>query len=176
MTTARVKVRDLVAAALVAGVPEVQRRVYRGRSWPLQSDEMPALLVYGWDEVKTNTAKAATPEGLFGVALSLAVEIGVLDRSRDGEEVEREMETIAERVVDVVMEAPALLGQGGAVEWVAAIRTTMGIDATTGDRATGRSLIVFDLRFHEAYAPPPPVIECEDAEIVFAPLPPFAAS
>lgn len=170
MTTARSVTRDLVVDLLKAGVPAVNHRVWRARSWPVQEWEMPALLVYAWDESKSGPEVRVAGERRYRVALSLAVELAVLDRGRDVEACEREMEDLAGEICEVILKHPALVGPEGRLDAIAGVRTTMGVDARTGEKAIGRSLIVFDVRFDEFYASPPE-IECDDAAIALMPVP-----
>jgi hypothetical protein len=65
--------RDLVAQILSDGLPLVYGRVFKARVWPLQLPELPAVLVYGWQETKSRkTLDVWTHQ--FEVTCSIAIE------------------------------------------------------------------------------------------------------
>jgi hypothetical protein len=171
--------RAVIAAAVTAmlreSIPEVSGRVFHARTWPLQETDHPALLVYGWQEEKT-AISLSTWSAQYAVRLVLAVEVRVLDRSRDGNseglgerqqnEVEAELEALSNAVCETVMKSRRMLGAGGLVERIEGVKTTLGINTRDSEMALGRALIAFDLRFTEQYDLTDPVIECDDAELV----------
>ncbi|MFC7611756.1 hypothetical protein [Teichococcus aestuarii] len=59
--SARARIRHAVVELLKARVPAVRRRVYRGRSWPLQERELPALLVYAGRRTRRRRPAPARP-------------------------------------------------------------------------------------------------------------------
>ncbi|MFC7611702.1 hypothetical protein [Teichococcus aestuarii] len=170
--SARARIRHAVVELLKARVPAVRRRVYRGRSWPLQERELPALLVYARQEDKKAPAGAGTAVTSYAVELTLAVEIRVAEASRAGEQaeaVEDELEALAGAVTDAVMQAPELLGRTGLIERIEGVRTTFGVHGRDAEQTLGRALVAFDLRFSERYRLLPPPIVCDEPTLTFAP-------
>lgn len=170
--SARARIRHTVVELLKDRVPAAQRRVFRGRTWPVQVREIPALLVYAWQEDKKAPAGAGTAVTSYAVELTLAVEIRVAEASRAGEQaeaVEDELEALAGAVTDAVMQAPELLGRTGLIERIEGVRTTFGINGRDAEQMLGRALVAFDLRFSERYRLPPPPIVCDDPAFAFAP-------
>lgn len=169
--THRAVVRDLVVALLKAGIPAVNGRVWPARSWPLQERESDSLLVYAWDETKESQDGSSTVDTRYKVDLTLAVEIDVVSIGRDVVGVERQLELLAGEVCEVVMKAPALLGAGGALERITGVKTAFGIDARTSEKAIGRGLVAFGMRWSEVYDLPLPAIDCEDPDLAFQIVP-----
>ena len=170
--SARARIRHTVVELLKARVPAVRRRVFRGRTWPVQVREMPGLLVYAWQEDKKGSPGAGTARTTYEVELTLAVEIRVAEASRaeeQAEAVEDELEELAGAVTEAVMQAPELLGRDGLIERIDGVRTTFGIDGRDAEQTLGRALVAFELRFREQYPLPPPPVVCDDPAFVFAP-------
>lgn len=169
----RAKIRDEVTALLRSGMTGV-KKVLRARTWPLQEEDLPAVLVYGWQENK-QAIGASTASMVYRVNLILAVEIHVMDRARDGEEVEAELEDLTVQVYEIVMKARPLLSQKyGLIERIEEVKTTLGINTKDSDLALGRALVAFDLKFPETYTIPP-VIDCDEPAIAWGLIQPTAA-
>lgn len=167
--TARSLIRDEVVAILKRGLPGMQERIFRARTWPLQDKEAPALMVYGWEEQK-DAAPVSSVTTSYGVSLMMAVQILVSAAGRHAERVEQDLEELAGVVCELVMSSQALLGYGGRIERIAGVKTTLGIKPQTGERSNGEGLIIFDMRFSESYTLPPPEVECEEAALVLQPI------
>jgi hypothetical protein len=166
----RRKVVDQVTDLLKALVPQTAGRVFRARTWNLQDDQHPALLVYGWDEEK-KAASLNTSGVQYGVNLILAVEVRVLDRSRDGEEVEAELDALADRVTEAILKSPELLApRAGLIERIESVKTSFGINTKDSEVALGRALVAFDMKFTEQYDLREPPF-CVDPEIAFHIIP-----
>ncbi|MBP0492171.1 hypothetical protein [Roseomonas indoligenes] len=160
--TRRALVRDVVAATLDAGVPMVRGRVFRARTWPLQREHFPALLVYGYDETKTLT-NMSRGEASYDVTCTMAVGLRVQEKSIDTPGTEADLEALAGAVCLSVMTAPALRlsRRGGGLDVsIGAARTTLGIK-TDGETAIGEGVIAFEMAWQEQYALPPPEL-CEE--------------
>lgn len=167
MSTHRALVRDQVAEILCKrGIG----RVYRARSWPLEAAQLPALLVYGYDEEKTGP-EVASAETAFAVACVMAIEAKVALRSRDTEAVEAELETLCRAIELAILTAPGLLGEAGSIERVAGVRTTLAIDTAESEAAIGKALLAFDLRWSELYAVPLPPVDCDEPGLAFQAIP-----
>jgi hypothetical protein len=175
MSDFRAGVRDIVAAVLQRRLPELGGRVFRARDWPVQEAEVTAALVYGYEEEKTLTDQQSET---YAVACTMAVQIKTEAASRRSVEVEAELERFCEAVCIAVMTAPELLDPDtGRIERIASVKTTLNIDARSGERALGQALIAFDMRWHEIYRLPPPVIDCEQPVLFFRVTPdPSAAA
>lgn len=164
MSDFRAGVRDIVAAVLERRMPELGGRVFRARDWPVQESEATAVLVYGYDEEKTG---ADLQSETFSVACTMAVQVKLDAASRRTQEVEAELERCCQAVCLAVLTAPELLDpQTGRIERIAGVKTTLNIDARSGERALGQAMIAFDMRWHETYLRPPPVV-CEQPALFF---------
>jgi hypothetical protein len=170
MTKFRLGVRDLVADVLTRRLPELRGRIYRAREWPLQEHEVPALLVYGYQEDKTGPEVHGGAVH-YDVSCILSVQAMTQAASRHTEAVERELELLCQAICLAILTAPELLGAEGAIERIASVKTTLNIDAKTGEKALGQALVAFDLRWHETYRLPPDV-ECDDPTLTFRVIPP----
>lgn len=174
--SARARIRDEVTDLLRGGMLGIHgvKKVLRARTWPLQEEDLPAILVYGWQE-KKEAIGASTSGMAYRVNLILAVEIRVLDRSRDGEEVEVELENLTGQVCEIVMKARSLLlPRDGLIERIDEVKTTLGINTADSDLALGRALVAFDMKFTEVYEIPP-VIDCDEPAIAWGLIQPTAA-
>ncbi|MFH5923843.1 hypothetical protein [Roseomonas xinghualingensis] len=169
----RAAVRDKVAEILRAGMPQVDGRVFRARTWPLQEKDYPALLVYGWEEELKRTGGNAA-RTFFEARFILAVEARVQDRSRDAEEVEAELEELTGAVRDLVLTSPELLlAPGRMVERFDGVKTTLGIDTKSSEVAVGRGLIAFEIVWPETFEVPAPATDCgcDDTSLALRPVP-----
>jgi hypothetical protein len=169
----RAAVRHKVAEILAEAVPQVDGRVFRARTWTMAEAELPALLVYGWQEEKKRSGGRAH-RSFYDVTFTLAVEIRVADRSRDGEEMEQELEAIAGAVEDAVLTAAELLLPPRMIEAVSEVKTTFGIDTKTSEVAVGAALVAFSLTWTETSDVPSPAVECQagDTSLRLKPVPP----
>jgi hypothetical protein len=170
MTNFRLGVRDLVADVLTRRLPELRGRTYRAREWPLQEHEVPALLVYGYQEEKTGP-QVHGGEVQYEVSCILSVQAMMQAASRHTEEVERELEQLCQAICLAILTAPELLGAEGAIERIDSVKTTLNIDAKTGEKALGQAVVAFDLCWHEAYQLPDE-IACAETTFHFRVIPP----
>jgi hypothetical protein len=170
MTNFRLGVRDLVADILAQRVPDLSGRIYRAREWPLQEHQTPAALVYGYQEEKTGP-DVHGGEIRYEVSCIMSVQVMTQAASRHTEIVERELELLCQRICTALLTAPALLGEAGAIERIASVKTTLNIDARTGEKALGQALVAFDLRWSETYTLPPDV-DCDCPTLTFRVIPP----
>lgn len=167
MSTHRALVRDQVAEILRSlGIA----KVYRARSWPLDAAQLPALLVYGYDEEKSGP-DIGSAETAYAVACIMAIEAKVSARSRDTEAVEAELETLCRAIELAILTAPGLLGEVGSIERVAGVRTTLAIDTADSEAAVGKALMAFDLRWSEIYEMPMPPVDCDAPGLAFQAIP-----
>ncbi|WP_419900693.1 hypothetical protein [Roseomonas sp. USHLN139] len=175
VSTHRQLVRDQVVDLLKLGIPSLKGRVWAGRTWPLQERETFGILVYGWEETKEARAGASTLDAAYAVHCVMAVEIVCLEPSRQGVTVEDEMEFLAGEVCDLVMKSHLLLGADGSLERIGSVKTTLGIDTRTSEKAIGRALLAFGMHWSEAYDLPAPNADspCEDVQLAFAPATPL---
>jgi hypothetical protein len=171
----RVAVRDTVATLLAERVPALRRRVFRARTWPLSEDELPAALVYGWQEEKKRTGGASI-KSFYAVSFILAVELRLDARSRDAVALEAELETLTGAVTEAVMSAAELLlPPARKVERIDGAKTTLGIDTKSSEVALGSALVAFDMAWTEVFETPHPPIDCEETSLAFRPIPPHQA-
>ncbi|NKE43576.1 hypothetical protein HB662_02225 [Roseomonas frigidaquae] len=173
----RVAVRDAVAGILASRVPAVQGRIFRARTWPLSEAELPALLVYGWQEEKKRTGGTAF-RSFYAVSFILAVEVRLNALSRAGTVLEAELEQLSGAVTAAVLQAAELLlPPDRKIERVDGVKTTLGIDSRSSEVAIGSALIAFDLGWTEVFEVPSPAVDCDaDAtSIAFRPIPPVQA-
>jgi hypothetical protein len=162
----------------VQAVPQVAGRVYRARDWPLQEHQVPALLVYGYEEEKTGPTISGD-RSAYEVSCIMAVQVKTEAASRATEAVEQELESLCQTACTALLTARALLADGpeGCIERIASVKTTLNIDARTGEKALGQALIAFDLRWHEFYALPLPDVDCDEPSLTFRLIPdPSAAA
>ncbi|EHL97709.1 hypothetical protein HMPREF9946_03992 [Acetobacteraceae bacterium AT-5844] len=170
MSEFRLRVRDVVSEILTRRLPELGGRVYRAREWPLQEGQTPALLVYGYQEEKTGPAVHGG-ETSYGISWILSVQVRVEGRSRDTPVVEQELEQLCQAVSLALLTAPELLGEGGLIERIDSVKTTLNIDARTGETALGQALVAFDMRWTETYRLPAE-IGCAETTFHFRVIPP----
>lgn len=166
----RVAVRDKVAEILAAALPDIP--VHRARSWAVGEAEMPALFVYGWQEVRKRTG-GTSYRSFYTVTLTLAVEIRLDMRSRDGVALEAELEAVTGTVTDAVLEAGALLlPPDRLIERVEEVKTTLGIDTKSSELALGAALVAFDMAWTEVSEVPSPEVDCgaDSTSIRFRPV------
>ncbi|MGG5811468.1 hypothetical protein [Falsiroseomonas sp. CW058] len=156
----RAAVRDKVADILTARVPAVAGRVHRARTWSLPDSELPALLVYGWQETRKRTGGTAY-RSFYAVSFVLAVEVRLDARSRDGAALEDELEAITGTVTDAVLTAAELLlPPDRLIERVDEVKTTLGIDTKSSEVAIGSALVAFEMAWTEATEVPGPAVDC----------------
>ena len=143
--TARAAKRDLVGSILAAGLPGVAGRVYQARVWPLKLPELPALLVYGWQETKTRkTLDVWTHQ--FEVTCSMAIEGRI--QAMDGPAAETAMENLAGDIEAAILTSPLLLGLNGAIERIDRVETKLEARATA-ESLQGAVTMSFDLVWTE---------------------------
>ncbi|MGX9963163.1 hypothetical protein ACVFYP_07555 [Roseomonas sp. F4] len=171
----RVAVRDAVAVLLAERVPALRKRVYRARTWPLSEDELPAALVYGWQEEKKRTG-GTSYRSFYAVSFILAVELRLDARSRDAVALEAELEELTGAVTEAVLAAgELLLPPNRKIERIDGAKTTLGIDTKSSEVALGSALVAFDMAWTEVFDTPCPPIDCEDASLAFRPIAPRRA-
>jgi hypothetical protein len=143
--TARAAKRDIVGRLLVAGIPSLQGRVIQARVWPLKLTDLPALLVYGWQETKIRkTLDVWTHQ--FEVTCSMAIEGRV--QGLDGPGVEADLETLAGAIEETILTAPELLGLNGSIERIDRVETKLEAHATA-ETIQGALSMSFDLVWTE---------------------------
>jgi hypothetical protein len=169
----RAEIMAIVSDRLNLKLPEVQ--IYRAREWPLQLREMPALLVYAWDETKTGPAMASE-ETAYSVSCILTVDLKVTDRARDGVEVEADLEALASRIYDAILRSRPLLTGPDGIERIADVRTTLGVSLQNTERSIGEGRIAFDMRWTEIYALDEAEIACDEPFVTLNLIPPLPAS
>lgn len=165
--TARARFRDLVAQLLTDGVPAVEGRVHRARVWPLQDGALPALMVYGYDEVKTRK-NLTNNEVQYSVTCTMAVQARTLGVVRTPQAVEAELEVLAGQIEEALLPARELLLDPDGIESIDEVRTTMKVEIA-GERCSGEIMIALAMRWSEVFAVPLPDVDCEDP--IFAPQP-----
>ncbi|HEY0183523.1 MAG TPA: hypothetical protein VGC09_12015 [Rhodopila sp.] len=122
LPTARAAKRDLIGNILVIGLPMLGGRVFQARVWPMQLPELPAVLVYGWQETKTRrTLDAWTHQ--FEVECAMALE-GMV-QAPTGPEVEDGMEALAGDIEYAILTSPLLLGLTGSIERIDRVETKL---------------------------------------------------
>lgn len=152
MSTARSAKRDLVSQILVNGLPGVSGRVFRARVWPVKLPELPALLVYGWQETKTRkTLDVWTHQ--FEVTCSIAIEGRI--QATNGPDAETALENLAGDIEFALLTAPELLGLTGSIERIDRVETKLEAHATA-ETVQGAVSMAFDLvwtEVHQAIVP-----------------------
>lgn len=143
--TARAAKRDLVADILTAALPGVGGRVYRARVWPIQLPELPAVLVYGWQETKTRKSLDAWTH-LFEVTCSMAIEGRV--QTANGPDAETAMENLAGDIEAAILTSPLLLGLTGTLERIDRVETKLEAHAAS-ESVQGAVSMAFDLVWTE---------------------------
>lgn len=151
--TRRAKVRDEVVSLLKLGLPLVEGRVYPARTWRLQEYELPALLVYGWQEEKKRTS-IATGGTSYDVNLILVVEMVTEDRSRDAAEAEALLDELTGDITEIVMSAPSLRALGGLVEHVDGVKTVLQVEGRESELTIARAHVAFDFKWTEVFVLP----------------------
>ncbi|MBP0492875.1 hypothetical protein [Roseomonas indoligenes] len=147
----RATVRDRVTEIFRAGMPQVEGRVFRARTWSLQEGDFPALLVYGWQE-ELKRLGGTSAQSRFQASWILGVEVRVRDRSRDAEEVEAELEELTGLARDLVLtNAGLVIGPARVIERVEGVKTTLGIDTRSSELALGRGLLAFEFIWPETF-------------------------
>jgi hypothetical protein len=146
----RAAVRDLVASLVQAAVIPFGGTVFRARIWPVQGFQLPAVLVYGWEETKT-AHSLSSAESRYGVSCEMAVETQAA--ADTAEDVEALLEQIAGAVENAILTSPALLGVAGLVERCASVRTRIEFPeaASSEQRVTGGVSIRFALEWSESW-------------------------
>jgi hypothetical protein len=151
--TARAAKRDIVGNILVAGLPILNGRVFQARVWPMKLPELPAVLVYGWQETKTRkTLDAWTHQ--FEVVCSIALEGRV--QAPNGPELENGMENLAGDIEYAILTSPLLLGLTGSIERIDRVETKLEAHATA-EMVQGTLSMAFDLvwtEIHQITVPP----------------------
>jgi len=170
MTDFRLGVRDIVARVLEQRLPELQGRVYRAREWPLHEHQVPALLVYGYQETKSGP-EVHGGDVVYAVSCIMSVQAMTEAASRHTEAVERELEQLCQAICLAILTAPELLGAAGAIERIDSVKTTLNIDAKTGEKALGQAVVAFELCWSETYQLPAE-IPCAETTFHFRVIPP----
>ncbi len=146
----RAAVRDLVASLVQVAVAPYGGTVFRARIWPVQGFQLPAVLVYGWEETKS-AHSISSADSRYGVSCEMAVETqAAADTSED---VEVLLEEIAGAIENVVLTSPALLGVGGLVERCASVKTRIEFPeaSSSEQRVTGGVSVRFALEWSESW-------------------------
>jgi hypothetical protein len=144
-TTARAVKRDLVGRLLSAGIPALGGRVYEARVWPMKLPELPAALVFGWQETKTRkTLDAWTHQ--FEVSCTMAIHAMV--QAPDGPTAEYLLEYLAGEIERVILTSPELLGLTGTLERIDRVETKLEATATT-ESVQGTLTMGFDMIWTE---------------------------
>jgi hypothetical protein len=138
--------RDLVAQILSDGLPLVYGRVFKARVWPLQLPELPAVLVYGWQETKSRkTLDVWTHQ--FEVTCSIAIEGRI--HARNGDDAEIALESMARDIETALLTSPLLLGMTTALERIDRVETK--IEAHTAETVQGAVSMAFDFVWTETH-------------------------
>lgn len=150
--TARAAKRDIIGGLLARNVLQVEGRVFQARIWPIQQPELPALLVFGWQETKTRkTLDVWTHQ--FEVVCSIGIEGRV--QAANGPDLETNMEILAGEIEEAILTAPELLGLNGTIERIDQVTTKLEAHATA-EAPQGSVSMSFDLvwtEVHEAVVP-----------------------
>ena len=120
--TARAAKRQIVGELLARNVLIVQGRVFQARVWPIQQTELPALLVFGWQETKTRRSLDMWTHQ-FEVLCSIGIEGRV--QGVDGPTLETNMEILAGQIEAAILTAPELLGLNGTIERIDRVETKL---------------------------------------------------
>lgn len=168
-STAREKYRDWVVQRLIAGVPEVQGRVYRSRVWTLTKPDTPALLVYGYDEEKKR-ANMSGDRAEFATSCTMAIQARVVGVPKFPEAVEARLELLAGRIEAALLRPDQLTRKGDGAEAIAGVKTTISIEIA-GEVCNGEMMIALELQWKDVFLAPEPDIDCEDPSLAFQPLP-----
>jgi hypothetical protein len=151
--TARAAKRHLVGSILFDGLPLLGGRVFQARVWPMKQPELPALLVYGWQETKTRKSLDAWTH-LFEVECSIALEGRI--QAYSGPEAENGMENLAGDIEYALLTSPLLLGLTGSIERVDRVETKLEAHADA-DMVQGTLSMAFHLVWterHQVVVPP----------------------
>jgi hypothetical protein len=171
MSDFRAGVRDLVAEILKQRLPDLKGGVFPARDWPLQEHQVPAVLVYGYEETKTGQGLSGD-RSTFEVSCIMAVQVKTEAAGRHTGAVEQELERICQTVCLALLTSRALLDmETGRIERIDSVKTTLNIDAKTGEKALGQALIALDLRWREFYDLPPVDVDCEEPTLTFRIIP-----
>lgn len=107
--------------------------------------ELPALLVFGWQETKTRkTLDAWTHQ--FEVQCTMAVQAKV--QAPDGPSLEYSLEFLAGEIERVILTAPELLGLTGTLERIDRVETRLEADASA-ESVLGTLTMGFDMIWTE---------------------------
>jgi hypothetical protein len=159
-STARAKYRDRVTQYLIAGVSAVEGRVYRARVWPLKLPELPALLVYGYDEEK----KRANMDGgraEYSVSCTMAIMGRVSGVAGAPDAVEASLELLAGQIEATLLRPDHLTRKGDGIEAIAGVRTTLKVEIA-GERCNGELMVALDMQWMDIFLAPEPDIVCEE--------------
>lgn len=166
--TGRAEVRDLVAAIVAAAVQPLGGVVYRARTYPLQLDQLPAILVYGWEETKKNPG-ISSPDVRMDVTCQMVVQ--AYAQADTPELVEAALEDLAGAIVGSVITAPGLVDAGGAIERIASVKTTIQVPRPTGETVAGEVSVTFEMEWSEMFDVPLPIgsggTYCTEVDFVF---------
>ena len=166
--TARAAKRDLIGRLLSERIPILAGRVYQARVWPMKMPELPALLVYGWEETKTRTT-LETWTHQFEVSCKMAVRARL--QAATGQDAERAMEFLAGEIEAVILTSPELLGLTGTLERIDRVDTQLEARAEGESVQAGVSL-VFDCVWTEVQQiAVPPGEQPADFGILTTPIP-----
>lgn len=168
----RSDVRDRVAAALAAGVPQVAGRVHRARVWPIGNGETerPALLVYGYAEEKVRISADMVRQE-YAVTCQMVVEVRTAGRTGgrlDAKPQEDALEGILRACEGAVLTNPDIVGPSGCIEKIEKVTTVQEI-AQRGDDVEAEAKIAFEMNWLEVFhVAPPPEEPCADATFAIA--------
>lgn len=160
----RADVRNVVARILADRVPEVGRRVFRARVWPVRGEKKPGLLVYGYAEKKT-LVSAGGFQHQFSVSANMIVR--VLTEGTQPEKLEAECEALAGQVERCLLRAPELFApRGGILRHCAAVDTQ--IEAEQKERMVEvEATMQFQFVWDEVFTmTAPDTSECAEAAFV----------
>ena len=151
--TGRAEVRDLIAIVVAAAVLPLSATVFRARTFPLQLPELPAVLVYGWEEDK-RCMSIVSPDSRYDTSCAMIVQAAVT--AATPELVEEKLEIFAGAIVNAVLKADSLVGPAGAIERVSSVKTKLDVPRPTGDQIIGELTVTFVLEWSELYEIPDP--------------------
>lgn len=154
----RARLRDDTLMRLVAGVPQAEGRIWRGRAWPMPDEALPAVLVYMFRERKALISEAGG-QPMYRVTGTLAVHCRAAAPAIDADEMdeaahagallEDTLDALAGAVETSLLNDPDWVRQFDAIENV---DTDLRVDPNA-DRAIGEAVIVFTLRWTEDFPP-----------------------
>ena len=121
-TNGRAAVRDQIAAIVEAAVEPLGGVVFRARIFPLQLPQLPAVLVYGWKEKKT-LASLSSADPRYDVTCHY--DVHAVTGADTPELLEVALEALAVSITEAVLQAPGLVDNGGTIERIASVETTI---------------------------------------------------